>query len=408
MPIINLKDDLRKLIDRVDDDILLRGVETLAHALMDLELTDKIGADRYERSDDRRDYRNGTRQRTWETRVGPVELRIPKLRHSGYQPSFLEPRRRSEKALLSVVQEAYINGVSTRKVENLVQAMGLESFDKSRVSRACEALGEQVEEWRNRPLDQPCPYLWVDAKYIHVRAGSRVVKRALVVAYAVRDDGYREILGTDVFACESEATWERFLRSLVGRGLNGVELVISDAHEGLKNAIGKVLLGAAWQRCYVHFMRNMEGHLAKGERPALKALLKRVFDQESHADAKEHLRGVVDGLSERHPRVAELLAEAEADVLAYMSFPAAHWRQIRSTNPLERLNREIGRRTDVVGIFPNDAALIRLVGMVLIEQDDEWKVGRRYFSQGSMALLRTPSVAVLDVPPEAVLTQEAA
>ena len=408
MPIINLKDDLRKLIDRVDDDILLRGVETLAHALMDLELTDKIGAERHERTNDRRDYRNGTRQRTWETRVGPVELRIPKLRHSGYQPSFLEPRRRSEKALLSVVQEAYINGVSTRKVENLVQAMGLESFDKSRVSRACEALSEQVEAWRNRPLDQPCPYLWVDAKYIHVRVGSRVVKRALVVAYAVRDDGYREILGADVFACESEATWERFLRSLIGRGLNGVELVISDAHEGLKNAIGKVLLGAAWQRCYVHFMRNMEGHLAKGERPALKALLKRIFDQENHADAQEHLRAVVDGLSERHPRVAALLAEAEADVLAYMSFPAAHWRQIRSTNPLERLNREIGRRTDVVGIFPNDAALIRLVGMVLIEQDDEWKVGRRYFSQASMALMRTPSAVLLDVPREAALTQEAA
>lgn len=408
MPTINLKDDLRKLIDRVDDDMLLRGIEMFAHLLMDLELTDKIGAERYERSDDRLDYRNGTRQRTWETRVGPVELRIPKLRHSGYQPSFLEPRRRSEKALLSVVQEAYINGVSTRKVENLVQAMGLESFDKSRVSRACEALSEQVEEWRNRPLDQPCPYVWVDAKYIHVRAGSRVVKRALVVAYAVRDDGYREILGTDVFACESEATWERFLRSLVGRGLNGVELVISDAHEGLKNAIAKVLLGAAWQRCYVHVMRNMEGHLAKGERPALKALLKRIFDQESHADARKHLRGAVDILSERHPRVAGLLADAEADVLAYMSFPTAHWRQIRSTNPLERLNREIGRRTDVVGIFPNDAALIRLVGMVLIEQDDEWKVGRRYFSQGSMALLKTPPVVVLDMPPEAVLTQEAA
>ena len=271
MAILDIKEKLRNLVDRVDGDLLRSGIEMLAHLVMDLEVAEKIGAERYERTHTRQDYRNGTRSRTWETRVGPVELHIPKLRHSGFQPSFLEPRKRGERALVSVVQEAYINGVSTRKVENLVRAMGLEKFDKSRVSRACAELSEQVDEWRGRPLTQPCPYMWVDAKYIHVRSGARVVKKAFVVAYAVREDGYREIIGCDVFACESEATWEAFLRALVGRGLHGVELVISDAHEGLKKAVGKVMLGASWQRCYVHFMRNLEGHLAKVDRPALKA-----------------------------------------------------------------------------------------------------------------------------------------
>jgi len=231
---------------------------------------------------------------------------------------------------LSVVQEAYINGVSTRKVENLLRAMGLEKFDKSRVSRACAELSEQVDEWRNRPLTEPCPYMWVDAKYIHVRSGARVVKKAFVVAYAVREDGYREVIGCDVFACASEATWETFLRSLIGRGLHGVELVISDAHEGLKKAVSKVMLGASWQRCYVHFMRNLNGHLAKADRPALKALLKRIFDQESHEQASEKLRAAVEILEARHPNVTTLLGDAEDEVLAYTHFPKAHWRGDRN------------------------------------------------------------------------------
>lgn len=396
---ISAKDWLRKLVEGVDEDFLRSGLAALARGVMELEVSELAGADRYERSDERADVRNGYRNRRWDTRAGSVELRIPKLRGQGYQPSFLEPRRRSEAAMLAVVQEAYVLGVSTRKVEDLVRAMGVESMDKSQVSRMCAELDERVTEWRTRKLEGRYPYLWVDAKYLHVREGSRVVKKALVVGYGVREDGFREVVGVDVFALESAATWRSFLRSLIERGLHGVELVISDAHVGLREAIGEVFVGAGWQRCYVHFMRNMEGHLPRRDRPALKAVLKRIFDQTTHKEAQQHLREAAERLAEKHPKLAALLDDAEASVLAYMAFPEAHWRQIRSTNPLERLNKEIGRRADVVGIFPNDASVLRLIGMVLCEQDDEWKVGRRYFSLESMAQLRVKEQPKLEEAP---------
>ncbi len=396
---MTLEDWLVQLVGTPDQDFLQQCVAQLAEGLMELEVSDIAGARRYERGGERTDYRNGYRSRLWQTRAGDIPLRIPKLRSQGYSPSFIEPRSRVEKAMFAVIQEAYIHGVSTRKVTEIAQAMGLSHVDKSRVSRICAELDESVGQWRNRDLsDINHPYLWIDAKYLKVRQGGRVVSKALVVAYAVRADGYRSILGCDLFSCESRGTWKSFLRSLKERGLHGVELVISDAHRGLVEAIEEELLGSTWQRCTVHFLRNMASHVAKKDRSALLTVLRSIFSQEDGSSAHARLASSAAALGERQPRVAELLREAEESVLAYFDFPSSHWRQIRSTNPLERLNKEIGRRSDVVGIFPDDASALRLLGAVLMEQDDEWQVSKRYMSLESITAIQnrkeTPEVTV--------------
>lgn len=373
-----------------DLEFLREGVRVLAQGLMELEVAEKIRAERYERSDERTTYRNGYRDRALETRVGRVDLKIPKLREGSYFPSMLEPRRRAEKALVSVVQEAYVHGVSTRKVDELVRALGISGISKSEVSRLCAELDEKVDAFLNRPLEGHYPYIWLDAKYIKVREDDRVINMALVVAIGVNEAGDREVLGIDVGLSEDAAFWTEFLRALVARGLKGVRLVISDAHEGLKQAISTVLHGASWQRCRVHFMRNILSHVPKAMQAMVAALVRTIFVQPDLVAARAQLAKVAESLEKRFPRAAELLRDAQDDILAYMAFPPEHWRQIYSTNPLERLNKEIGRRTDVVGIFPNRKALVRLAGAVLQEQSDEWAAApRRYFSQASMAELRT-------------------
>jgi putative transposase len=350
---------------------------------MEAEVSELVGAARGERAPaERLAQRNGYRPRPWQTRVGELELAIPRLRRGSYFPSFLEPRRRSEQALVSVVQEAYVAGVSTRKVDQVVESLGLR-ISKSEVSRICAGLDEQVDAFRNRPLEGRYPYLWLDAKVEKVRDGGRVVRKALVLAYAVHESGYREVIGLDVGEAETEAFWRSFLRGLVERGLVGVQLVVSDAHAGLKKAIGQVL-GCPWQRCTVHFLRQALGHARREQQPMLAALLRPIFNADSGEQTSELLGEALERLRKPLPRVAALLEEAEEDLLAFYAFPADHWTKLRSTNPLERFNREIGRRTDVVGIFPNDHALIRLAASVVIEQNDEWLVGRRYLSNHSL------------------------
>jgi putative transposase len=365
-------------------DVIRESVRFIVDALMEAEVTEIAGAEFGERAPERRTrQRNGYRERTWDTRVGAIELAIPKLRSGpGYFPSFLEPRRRAEQALVAVVQEAYVNGVSTRKVDRVVEQLGVR-MSKDQVSALCRRLDEQVQAFRERPLEGAYPYLWLDAKQEKVRDG------ALVIAYAVHETGRREVIGLDVGQIESEAFWREFLRSLKRRGLDGVRLCVSDAHEGLKNAIARVL-GCPWQRCTVHFVRDMHQHCRPSQRALVSAALREVFNADGYDQARERVTTVIDQLAPTAPKVAELLAEAEEDLLAFYAFPAEHWSKLRSTNPLERVNREIGRRTDVVGIFPNDASLIRLAGMLLIEQNDEWLVGRRYLSQESLAAVVTP------------------
>jgi putative transposase len=369
-------------------DVLGQAVCWLAQELMEAEVSQAAGAAYGERSGDRVTRRNGYRERAWDTRVGSIELAIPKLRSGSYFPSFLEPRRRSEQALVAVVQEAYVNGVSTRKVDRLVEALGLAGVSKDQVSRRCGGLDDQVQAFRERPLDGADPYLWLDAKVEKVRAGGRVEHRALVVAYGVDQAGQREVIGLDGGAAETEAFWREFLRSLVGRGLSGVQLVISDAHEGLKQAIAQVL-SAPWQRCTVHFLRDALGHCPKDLQQLVGAAIRPIFRASSVEEARRLLAETVTHLEGRVPKVARLLLEAEPDLLAFYGFPAQHHSKLRSTNPLERVNREIGRRTDVVGVFPNDAALLRLAGSLLIEQNDEWLVSRRYLSEASMTDLTT-------------------
>ena len=381
-----------------DMDFLKRAVTELVHGLMELEVSGLAGAKRYERTSERRDERNGYRPRGWDTRVGSLQLRVPKLRHQGYQPSFLEPRTRAERALFAVVQEAYIHGVSTRKVEDLVAALGIKAMDKSRVSRMCKELDKLVEQWRMRKLEKACPYVMFDAKYVKVRDGGCVVSKAIVTAYGIQEDGYRTILGMDVFEVESLPTWRSFLTSLVERGLHGVKLVVSDDHRGLVAAIREVMTGAAWQRCTVHFMRNMLGHVQKKDRDALKAVLRSIFNQESKEQARKRLTEAVSRLG--NTKVAQLLEAAEEDILAHMSFPALHWKALRSTNPLERVNKEIARRTNVVGIFPTDKSVLRLVGCVLMEQDEEWQLATRYMSLHSLA-------KVMETAPAGLLTEAA-
>ena len=384
---IALEELLRKT--GVDDlDFLREGIRVLAQGLMELEVSQHIGAERYERSAERTTYRNGYRERQWDTRVGSIALQIPKLRKGSYMPSLLEPRRRAEKALVAVVQEAYVQGVSTRKVDDLVQALGMTGISKSQVSRLCAELDEVVQAFRNRPLEGCYPYVWLDAKYVKVRENGRVSNMALVIAVGVRDTGEREVLGFDVGPSEDGAFWTDFLRQLVARGLKGVLLVISDSHVGLQEAIRAVFSGASWQRCRVHFMRNLLAYVPKHFQSMVAAAVRTVFAQPDQQAARRQLAVVVENLRQQFPRAARMLQDAEDDILAYMAFPTEHWRQLHSTNPLERLNREIARRTDVVGIFPNREAVIRLAGAVLMEQQDEWIAApRRYFSQASMAKL---------------------
>jgi transposase-like protein len=316
-----------------------------------------------------------------------VALQIPKVRDGSYFPTFLEPRRRPEQALLAVVQQAYIEGVSTRKVDDLVQSLGLSGMDKSTVSRICKHLDAVVDAFRNRPLDSEYPYVWLDALYLKVRVNGRVVSQALVIATGVRRSGERDILGVELGAAENRDFWLMFLRGLVRRGLSGVQLVISDAHEGLKQAIQQVLAGASWQRCRVHFMRNVLALVPHGEKALVSALLRTIFTQPSRMEAEAQWQQVYEYMLKRWPQAALVMADARDDVLAYMLFPAEHWTRLYSTNPLERLNKEVKRRTNGVAVFPDPPAAIRLAGAVLQEIDDEWQAGRRYFSLESMQKL---------------------
>ena len=374
---------LRKT-DGAGEDLLREGVRQFVREVMAEEVTALVGAEPYERKDTRTTQRNGYRHREWDTRLGTIELEIPKLRAGSYFPSFLEPRRRSEQALVSVVAEAYLQGVSTRKVESLVQSLGIASLSKSQVSRLAGALDEQVRVFRTRRLDAEYPYLYLDARYEHVREGGRVQSQAVVVAYGIRGDGVREVLAFDVLASEGLEVWREFLQGLVARGVRGVRLVTSDAHQGLKRVIAEVLLGASWQRCRVHFLRNVLGQVPKNTQPMVGATVRTIFEQESRERAQAQLRQVCATLETRFPKAVKVLAGAEEEVLTFYDFPREHWRQVYSTNPLERLNKELKRRSAVVGIFPNRDSVIRLFGSMLCEQNDEWIVGRKYFSEQSM------------------------
>jgi putative transposase len=360
-----------------DVDMLRQMVQFMAQQLMEIDAQGRCGAGYDEKSAERINSRNGYRDRTWETRAGTVELKVPKLRTGSYFPEFLEPRRTAEKALAAVIQEAYVHGVSTRSVDDLVKALGMSGVSKSQVSRLCGELDERVGAFLNRPIEGDWPYLWIDATYVKTREAGRIVSVAVIVAVAVNTNGQREVLGLQAGPSEAEPFWTNFLRSLTRRGLRGVKLVISDAHEGLKAAAAKVLK-STWQRCRVHFMRNALAHAGPTQRRVVSAAIATVFAQDDAKAAHEQWRAVADQLRGKFPKLSKLMDGAEHDVLAFMDFPKPHRLQIHSTNPLERLNAEIKRRTNVVGIFPNDAAIIRLVGAMMLEQNDEWALNRRY------------------------------
>jgi putative transposase len=386
-------DELVRKAQLSDDvDFLREGVRALAQALMEVEVTEHIGAGRYERTPERTGERNGMRERRWDTRVGSSALRVPRVRDGSYFPSLLEPRRRAERALVAVVQEAYVQGVSTRRVDELVQTLGLSGISKSQVSLLCQELDAEVERFRTRPLSEAVyPYIWLDATYLKARMNGRVTSQALVIAIGLNGQtGQREVLGLDVGPSEDGAFWLAFLRGLVARGLAGVQLVVSDAHEGLKAAIAAVFHAASWQRCRVHFVRTALALVPKSAQQLVAATIRTVCAQPEAEMARQTWRQVADGFRSRYPKLATLLDAAESDVLAYVAFPSEHWRQIWSNNPLERVNREVKRRTDVVGIFPNEAAIVRLVGMILAEQHDEWQITRRSFSAESLAKLALP------------------
>ena len=371
---------LKALVEKGSDDDLLREMMAyVANRMMDMEVESLTGAAHGERTPTRVNHRNGYRERTWETRAGTVDLEIPRLRKGSYFPGFLEPRRASEKALTAVIQEAYVHGVSTRSVDDLVKAMGMTGISKSQVSRLCAEIDERVHAFLDRPIEGSWPYLWIDATYVKVRQSGRIVPVAVIIAVAVNTDGRREVLGMEVGPSEAEPFWTKFLRSLTRRGLRGVKLVISDAHEGLKKAAAKVL-SATWQRCRVHFMRNALAHVGSKQRQMVAAAIRTAFTQESQDAARTEWRAVADRLRERFPKLGLLMDNAEDDCLAHMGFHKDHWPQLHSTNPLERLNGEIKRRTDVVAIFPNEDAIVRLVGALLLEQNDEWAVTRRYMT----------------------------
>jgi putative transposase len=383
---------LIELIEKGADADLIRDMLAFAaERLMNLEVEALTGAPAGVRSPDRLNQRNGYRERAWDTRAGRIELAIPKLRKGSYFPVFLEPRRTAEKALTAVIQEAYVHGISTRSVDDLVKAMGMTGISKSQVSRLCEEIDERVNAFLSRPIEGEWPYLWIDATYLKTREAGRIVSTAVILAVAVNTDGRREVLGIATGASEAEPFWTAFLRQLADRGLRGVKLVIADDHKGLRAAASRVF-HASLQRCRVHWMRNAMAHLAPKQRPAVVAMLKTIFAQDTAEAAREQWASVADALRERCPKLTELMDRSREEVLVYMSFPREHWPQIASTNPLERLNGEIKRRADVVGIFPNDRAVIRLVGALMLEQNDEWAVSRRYMSLESLSALSNDPV----------------
>ena len=386
-----------------DEDFLRSLAESVLQIIMEADVEGLIGAGRHERSAERSTWRNGYRDRTLETRLGPLNLRVPKLRTGSYFPGFLEPRKPVEKALVAVIQEAWIVGVSTRKVDDLVQAMGMSGISKSSVSKLCRDIDERVGAFLGRTLEGEWPYLWLDATYLKVREGGRIVSVAAIVAVAVNTDGRREIVGLHIGPSEAETFWSAFLKSLAKRGLKGVKLVVSDAHEGLKAAIARSLAGATWQRCRVHFMRNALAHVPRSQTTVVAAAIRQAFVQPDHASATRTWRHVADQLRARWPKLGALMDDAEADVLAYMAFPMRHRTKLHSTNPLERLNREIKRRADVVG-FPSEESITRLVGAVLLEANDDWQLQHRYMQVEGMAELDAPQLeegSTLQITPAA-------
>lgn len=378
---MDLLELLRKRGVDGDVDFLREALQVLVEGIMEAEVATQIGAEHSERSPERLTHRNGYRSRAWDTRVGTMELRIPKIREGSYFPSLLEPRRRSEKALLAVIQQAYVEGVSTRRVDDLIKSLGCDGISSSQVSRICRELDQVVENFLGRPLDGgPYPYVWLDALTQKVREGGRIVNVSVVVATGVNGAGQREILGLDVGASEDGAFWLSFLRSLNARGLSGVELVVSDAHQGLKQAIATVFAQAGWQRCRTHFMTNLLSRVPKRSQPGVATMVRTIYKQLSPEEVHAQAHRVVVQLRAHYPQAADLLEDALPDILAFTTFPVSHWQKLWSNNPLERLNKEIRRRTNVVGIFPNRAAVRRLVGAVLAEQHDEWAEGRRYLT----------------------------
>lgn len=375
---------LERIGQQGGEDFLRALAERVLEHLMDFEVSNQIQAGRHERNEERVAYRNGYRERPLHTRLGTLELKVPKLRQGSYFPSFLEPRRLTEQALTAVIQEAWIGGMSTRKVDDLVQALGMTGISKSQVSALCRDIDERVGSFLNRALESDWPYLWLDATYLKVRRGGCVVSVAAIIAVGVNADGRREILGLGLGDSEAQVFWVEFLRSLKRRGLSGVQLVISDAHEGLRAAIEQVF-SASWQRCRVHFMRNLLACVPKTSQSLVGTLVRQVFVQPDAEGARKAWRQVADQLRPRFPKAAELMDEAEADVLAHMNFPSAHRQKLHSTNPLERLNKEVKRRANVVGIFPNEASIRRLIGAVLMEQNEEWLLQHRYLPQHTMA-----------------------
>jgi len=376
---------LMELVEKqADGDLVREMLAFAAERIMEAEVEARAGAAKGARSPLREVQRNGYRERDWDTRAGRIALDIPKLRKGSYFPSFLEPRRTAEKALVAVIQESYVHGVSTRSVDDLVKALGAGGMSKSQVSRLCAEIDERVNAFLSRPLEGCWPYLWLDATYLKVREGGRIVSRAVIIAVAVNEDGKREVLGVATGPSEAETFWTEFLRSLASRGLRGVKLVIADDHRGLRAAARRVF-NATHQRCRIHWMRNALAHAPAKQRTAVAAILKTIFAQETKAEAEAQWVIVADALREKQPKLGALMDASRDDVLAYMSFPREHWPQIASTNPLERVNREVKRRADVIGIFPNDEAIVRLVGALMLETNDEWAVARRYMSLETLA-----------------------
>lgn len=385
---------LADLLAKAGDGDFLRAVaEAVVQLLMEADVEGVIGAGRHERTADRQTYRNGFRDRALDTRLGTLQLRIPKLRQGSYFPPFLDARKTSEKALVAVIQEAWIGGVSTRRVDELVQAMGLGGISKSTVSKLCKDIDDRVNAFLGRPLTGDWPYLWLDATYLRQREGGRIVSVAAIIAVAVDGEGKREIVGLHIGPSEAETFWSTFLKGLLKRGLRGVKLVISDAHEGLKGAIRRVMgPNASWQRCSVHWLRNALAYVPKGQQTMVAAALRQALLQPDQEGAHRVWRSAADQFRARWPKLGAFMDDSEHDVLAFMAFPVQHRAKLRSTNPLERLNKEVKRRADVVGIFPAEASIVRLIGAVLLEANDEWATQNRYMQVEPMAELLPPTI----------------